>query len=361
MNTIRQRYEPALRLDEIAYDVVEKAKKLRVALLPWLINRNDLSISTAEFEARGGEDYRRAFGNPVTTRYWRELFKRTIQRDNGAEEWNRLEIYLPDRLKQKNPIVKKVSDDLAADFAALESYIAACGDPHAPSEMERRGVWTLALEKFTELVNGGEREKCAARRVRNFLFARAPFAAPSRDALWVAFKRKIAALQKSDGDLKALRDGRENNGEEFKLPENDRDLLIHRAVFNYWGDVAPAWRDLLREGFSPAVVERYAGRAANKSHVPASVMDSVAAEVEIMTVLHRGPRAFQLIKGHITRSYDGIASLRCISGDDFTLNTYFYIPDGKGWFQLTRGQVIFFHGFSVTANRGLGFGAAQKL
>jgi len=40
-----------------------------------------------------------------------------------------------------------------------------------------------------------------------------------------------------------------------------------------------------------------------------------------------------------------ISSLQCISGDDFTLNTYFFVPDGKGWFQLTRGQVILFIDF----------------
>jgi len=79
--------------------------------------------------------------------------------------------------------------------------------------------------------------------------------------------------------------------------------------------------------------------------VPASVLKSVAPEVENLTVMHQGPRAFDSIKGHVTRSYDGISSLQCISGDDFTLNTYFYIPDGHGWFQLTRGQVILFIDF----------------
>jgi hypothetical protein len=74
-------------------------------------------------------------------------------------------------------------------------------------------------------------------------------------------------------------------------------------------------------------------------------MDSIGPEVEILTVMHQGPRAFDAIKGHVTRSYDGISSLQCISGDDFTLNTYFYVPDGKGWFQLTRGQVILFIDF----------------
>jgi len=40
----------------------------------------------------------------------------------------------------------------------------------------------------------------------------------------------------------------------------------------------------------------------------------------------------------VTRSYDGISSLQCISGDISRVNTYFYIPDGNGWFDLTRGQ-----------------------
>ncbi len=299
----------------------------------------------AELEARGVEDYRRVFGSRITPRYWRELFMRTVRRDNGFEEWNRLEIYLPDRLKQKDAPAAVVSQALADDFAELESFIAACGDPHAPNKTECGAVWTLALEKVAALVSAGEPEKSAARRVRQFLFARASFLAASRDALWIAFKRKLATLKNAGGDVTALRDGRAENGADFALPENDRDLLVHRAVFYYRGDIAPAWRDLLRSGFSPAVVDRYAGRAQKKSHVPASVMDAIAPEVEILTVMHRGPRAFDAIKGHVTRSYDGISSLQCISGDDFTMNTYFYVPDGKGWFELTRGQVILFIDF----------------
>jgi hypothetical protein len=304
-----------------------------------------LNLSAAEIEQLGVEDYRRIHGHRITSRYWRELFMRTIRRDNGAEEWSRLEIYLPDRLKRKPAPAAAVSAALAGDFAETESFIAACSDPHAPNKTECAGIWTLALEKFKSMVTAGQPEKSATRRVRQFLFARASFLATSRDALWIAFKRKIAVLQNSNWDAMALRDQRENNGASFTLPDNDRDLLIHRAVFYYRGDIAPAWRDLLRQGFSPAVIERYAGRAQNKSHVPASIMDSIAAEVEILTVMHRGPRAFDSIKGHVTRSYEGIHSLQCISGDDFTLNTYFYVPDGKGWFDLTRGQVILFIDF----------------
>ncbi|MEI7534120.1 MAG: hypothetical protein WCK57_07085 [Verrucomicrobiae bacterium] len=341
----RQQYQPAVPLDKISDEDIQTATKLRDAMKPWLIGQHDLNLSAAEIEVRGVADYQRIFGNRITARYWRELFMRTLRRDNGAEEWNRLEIYLPDRLKQKSAPAAMVSEAIAADFAELESFIAGCTNPHAPNKTECAGVWTLALDKFTALVQAGTPEKSAARRVRKFLSARASFLAASRDALWIAWKRKLQTLQNAGGDAKSMRDRRAENGSQFTLPEDDRDALIHRAVFVYRGDIAPAWRDLLRKGFSPAVVERYAGRAVNKSHVPASVMDSIAPEVEILTVMHRGPRAFDSIRGHVTRSYDGIASLQCVSGDDFTMNTYFYIPDGKGWFDLTRGQVILFIDF----------------
>ena len=344
----RAAWQPAIPLAKISDADIQTATKLREALKPWLIQQHGLNLSATEIESAGIEDYRRALGNRITARYWRELFMRTLRRDNGAEEWNRLEIYLPDRLKRKDAPSAVVSAALAADFAELESFIAGCSNPHAPNKTECAAVWTLALEKLQSLVNAGEPEKSAARRVRQFLCARAGFLAASRGALWIAWKRKLETWEDSNGDAKALRDGRAENGARFELPEDDRDALIHRAVFYYRGDIAPAWRDLLRKGFSTAVVERYAGRARKKSHVPASVMDSIASEVEIGTVLHRGPRAFDSIRGHVTRSFDGIASLQCISGDDFTLTTYFYVPDGNGWFDLTRGQVILFIDFRTS-------------
>jgi len=34
--------------------------------------------------------------------------------------------------------------------------------------------------------------------------------------------------------------------------------------------------------------------------------------------------------------------MEVISADDFTFPVYFYVPDGKGWFTLTRGQCLIF-------------------
>jgi hypothetical protein len=338
-------WEPPLPLDKIAESHIDSAQKLREALRPWLVQQHSTSLATKDLEARGVADYARVFGHRITGRYWRELFARTVRRDNGAENWNRLELYLPERPAAKESPARMVTEALAEEFGAIEGFINACGNPADPSKIEQRAVWTLALEKYASLVSSGMPGKQAARRVRSFLFAKASFLASTRDALLKAFDRKREALERSAGDTKALRDGREQNGERFDLPVDDRDKLIHRAVFYYRGDVAPAWRDLVKAGFSEPVRQRYFGKAASKSHVPSSVMDSVGSEVEILTVMHQGPRAFDSITGHVDRSYEGIASLKCMSADDFTMPVYYYVPDGKGWFILTRGQILLFSDF----------------
>jgi hypothetical protein len=342
----RARWQPPVALAQICPADIESATKLRTALLPWLFHQHDKRLTAAEFDAAGVADYGRAFGHSVTARYWRDLFRRTVERDRGFEEWSRLEIYLPAAPQAKAEPAGLVTEALSDDFAELEQYLAAFSNPHEPSETECRGLWTLVLEKYAALVGTGVPEKAAGRRVREYLFARAKFVAPSRNALRMAFERKLERWEGSQGDAKALRDRRADNGPAFELPQDDRDLLVHRAVFYYRGDIAPAWRDCLRGGkFSPSVLARYTASAADKSYVPASVMDAIGSEVEILTVMYRGKRAFDSITGHVTRSYDGISSMQCVSGDDFTLNTYFYIPDGNGWFNLTRGQVILFIDF----------------
>ena len=74
----RRQWQPAIPLDKISDRDIQIATKLRDALKPWLIGQHDLNLSATEIESRGIEDYRRFFGNRITTRHWRELFMRTI-------------------------------------------------------------------------------------------------------------------------------------------------------------------------------------------------------------------------------------------------------------------------------------------
>jgi hypothetical protein len=162
----RRRYHPPMALDRISDADITAATKLREALRHSLLHQHDPNLAADEMDARGVEDYRRVFGTVITARYWRELFARTVRRDNGFEEWNRMEIYLSEQPKPKATPADVVSEALAEDFAELEQFISACGNPHAPNKTERAGVWTLALEKLASLVRNGMPEKSAARLAR---------------------------------------------------------------------------------------------------------------------------------------------------------------------------------------------------
>lgn len=340
-------WQPPIPLAEIADTEIERANKLRTALLPYLMNQGN----GAEFEAAGVREYARVFGHVITARYWRLLFRRTIERDGGAENFGRIELYLSDKPARKQSpaqIVYVALEEIQDQFPYIQDYIDGCSNP--PNEEEQVGLWEEHIfVEYDRLVREGETPKRAARRLRDYLSRKAPFLARSRNALHRAFDLKLKRWIEEGRAPGCLRDRRKDNGVELEFPEDDRDKLVARAVFNYHGAVAPAWCDLLTDtsadGFSETTRRRYAGKAWRKSHVPASVMDDVGPEVEILIVMHQGPRAFDAIKGYVSRSYAGISSLQCMSADDFTLNSYFYVPDGKGWYTLTRGQTILFIDF----------------
>lgn len=336
-------WQPAVPLSRCSAAAIEKATKLRDALQPSLRRQHD-AVSASEFERRGLEDYRRAFGHVITERQLRTLFRRTVQRDGGREEWQRLELYLDERPPQREPVNGKAIDPSRSEFANIHSFLSACGNPAAPNDTEREAIWTLAFEHLDRMVGEGVTAKRAKRRLREFLFAHAGFLAPTRDALLRALARRLERWQHSCGDVKALRDGREHNTgnlDGYELPEGDRDLLIHRAVFSCGGRIAQAWRGLLQEAaFSLDTQARYAGKAANKSHVPHTIAESVRAEVEILSEMLLGPRAFDLLKPSVSRHYDGIHSLQCMMADDVTLPVLFSVPDGHGSHNLVRGQCL---------------------
>ncbi len=55
-----------------------------------------------------------------------------------------------------------------------------------------------------------------------------------------------------------------------------------------------------------------------------------------------GKKAIDDATAHLQRDYSKLAALEAVSADDFTFPIYFYIPDGKGWVTLTRGQCLIF-------------------
>jgi len=177
------------------------------------------------------------------------LLARIVPADNPArqwgEEWNRLEIYLPERVKEQDEPCAVVSEALAADFAELESFIAGCGNPPNQPSAPESGHWRW--ENLRPWSTAGNQTNLR-RRVRQYLSARQPswhVAGCVVDCL----EAQAGALEKSNGDVKALRDGRADNGRGSPCRKttgfigSSRRVLLSRRH-------RPAWRDLLRQGFS---------------------------------------------------------------------------------------------------------------
>ena len=111
-------WRPRYPLSELTEEAIERASMLQRALAPALARLNDVDLTTAEFERLGVEDYRRTFGHSVSTRHWRRLLRRTLDRDGGAENWGRLEIYL-DKSPARRPEFRKRQFLYAGQLSSL--------------------------------------------------------------------------------------------------------------------------------------------------------------------------------------------------------------------------------------------------
>jgi hypothetical protein len=328
----RTRWQPPLPLDKICDADIQAATKLRDALKPWLIRQHDLK--PGELKAGGVESYARVFGHPVTPRFWDELFNRTVQRDGGRERWNELAIYLPGRLKPKEILADVVSAALADDFADLENFMGACINPHDPSEAERAGLWALALGKFTSLVRAGQSEKSASRRVRQFLFARAKFLAPTGNALRMAWERALDKWQRANPD--SLKDGRKANGDRPKYPSKDIRRVRHSAVLKNGSRIDSAWREEY-----PLLSEYTRQRHPLSRKCPRAFYQLVnRIKVDALCARLQGKRKLRKIVGCVTRNADGIHTMARWAVDDWTSNVVVAFRNPDGTVSLIQPQII---------------------
>ena len=172
---------PRLPLAEAGDDAVTQASKLKQALLPSL-QRHFVVGSQSDFEREGVADYAKIFGHTITNRHFRSLIKRTVERDGGRGNFERLELYLSDR-----PARKDKPQAEAPDFP----FIAQAIREGASKEI----IWQKTFAAFDEMINGGETRNRAVRQLRDFLFERLPTIAPSRATLSKDFNRKLARHQ----------------------------------------------------------------------------------------------------------------------------------------------------------------------
>jgi transposase InsO family protein len=330
-------WQPALALNNICRKDLEIAQKLQRALRPWLAQQHTCDLASSEMERLGVVDYAREFGHSISFRYWRELFMRTLKRDGGAEDWGRLEIYLPGKLTPKAGPCKVVLDALVEQFPALDSFIASCSNP--PTEAQRKGVWGLALGKYKDMVlSGCIDKKRAAAQTRAFLFAKASFLAPSRDALLKVFNRKAARFEASGWNIEVINtNNRLKNGTRVQIPLEDLEKLRHSAAFKNGARIDAAWREEYA-GLSEAT--KRVGK--NPNRAPRSVHKLLIREkVDALHAIHqRGTRAVKVMVGGVDRQREGSHSCHQYVVDDMTSNIEIALQYPDGTWSLLVPQIV---------------------
>ena len=338
-------WQPPVALGDVSETCLDGANKLRAALLPALQRMDAPMFTPADLVRLGLQDYERAFGHRITERHWRRLLDRTVRRDAGAEDFERLEIYLPEKPACKSDAIRLLPAEMK--FKSLTDAIQGFADPTTPTRTEIAGFWAEAFELYQAGADTKREQHALRRELVNFLFRHAPWPAQSKHALRVAFDRKFERWIKNGESAAALLDGRElKRGVPIAkpVPQNDVDQIVWHAAANCGGRVAQALRDFAangeRSGLSADTVEIVTRHHARKSQFNRRLTARVAGDVEAIKPFFLNKKVRDDATAHLDRDYSKLASMEIINADDFTFPVYFYVPDGNGWFNLTRGQCL---------------------
>lgn len=334
-------WQPEVPLVRLADRTIDRARRLQRALLPMLARMED-GLPAGEFNALGVRCYQDAFGYAVSPEHFAALLQRTVERDGGREDWERLEIYLDTKTAKREAAKPSAQEPVGA--GEIAEVLAMFKDRSKPTREETALLYARAFEVWETLQTGGRNAGQTKAALLKTLHHLAPFLAASVESLRKLFTRNHARWLAGERRPEAILDQRAKNSGRFReleIPQADLDTVTGHAVLCCGGRVSQAWRELLeRNELSPEVLERYQGKSADKSHVPKSIRRLVSREVAMMDDIHHGPRQARLNGAHIDRDWSKVHAGDWMQADDVTFPVYYYEPDGKGWFTLWRGQCL---------------------
>jgi Arc/MetJ-type ribon-helix-helix transcriptional regulator len=367
-----RRWQPAIGIARVCEADVRRADQLREALSRAL--QADEQTSVSERARLALPDYRRVFGREITDRQLRTLIARTMDRDRGARDFGRLEIYLPEipRAKANLAIAKGHFQELSDDFATL-------ADRNNRTVTERAFCWRKIAASYSARVSAGQKANAVKKALCDFVRAELPSLAGSGQAVKRNLNRKLSVATQSG--LDALIDRRtENSGPRRKLSNWSEDItkLARQSRHETGARISQAYRELYNgttangEQFSAEFREHFGFNVRRaKSDVPAAVRAAVRPILEATEASHRGPKTARLSGPSYRRDWSNVFAGDSYSADDFTFNHPFIEWDEHGEFifegqrfNLTRGQTLLFcderslriHGYYLTPRPNYGAG-----
>jgi hypothetical protein len=327
---------------------MDRAVLLREAMAAPLARHNELTAG--ELAALGVAEFCRVFDREsLSAKQWKRLYDRTVLRDGGAENWQRLEIYLDDAAFQKAASLPKAARKVVFLHRELDETINNLENKQNPTADDRKWLFDVTFAHYERLV-GSHPEKRDRRAIKSSLIAYLHGAIPAlsktpkalRRVFEIHYKEWIAAGRNPE----VLTDRRKTNSGFFRRPDFTQDnMRIAQEAVNFGGSESLAHRQLRKRGeLSPEYVEYYPYDIRHdKSHVPRSTRDAVTSIVEAALPLHRSEHDFRMAGPYISRDWSGIWPGDWISGDDVTWNHYWFDEDEIGGINYVgRGECLLF-------------------
>lgn len=339
-----------MKWDRIEKRARDHAHKLRQAFASAIELHSSRKWGAPEIEAAGLRDYARVFGHEIAAKTFWRLFNRVIERDKGAADFQRLELYLPAVVSASKPTA--AFERLKSDLPNLARAVLGVTDPSEIAPAELHLVWLAACEEWKRLIDTGASEAKAQKIVLSALQASGLELAKSPRALRVTLSRKIARWMESGCASEALRDQRSDKpSTPLPISDEDRKALIARALTS---SLPMAWRELLGGGrLSRAATQVYVSNPASKSYVPRRIRELVTPDIRMLEDIHHGPRQANLKGAHIIRDWSGVLPGDWYSADDTTLPLYYWQEDDQGRPAVMRGQCLLMN--DCRTNRILAF------
>lgn len=351
--TDSQSLPACLRWDAVTDAAQAEARQRQAALLPALERWESKLVSHLELEQSAAATYARLTGSAVDIRTVRRWLRDAIDRDAGRHDWQRPEIFL----RNNPPLRPRHRAELSADeqpFASVFDVINGLARPGEPTPQEEALLWLRVHEAHGAQVASGSKPKTAKAELLQFLRRHAAWLTEgqSREALRVMvarqFRRFAHAGTNGKSVAEAALDGRvarRGAATAPPIPADDVEKVVAYALFNCGGRLAQAERELVElrdaSGLSAGTLDLMdAGRS--KSYVNRRLVDAARPQIDMAAPYLLGKKAIDDATPSLQRDYSKLRSMQVIVADDYTLNSYWYLPDGKGWFELTRGQVLLF-------------------
>ncbi len=337
-----QPWTPPKPLDQVAQEFKDKAVKLREVLSPFLVRQHN--TPSGHLAAEGLAAFRAAFGYDISAKTWQRRLDLATKRDGGAENWQRLDLYIEDAAFHQAEPTSPARQPW--NHAALEDAFEQVENKAKPTLEDRAYFFDAAFRHYETLTaaHTGQESKVKKSIVGHMLqLFPAPALAKTAAAFLRKFEYKLNQWRDGGRTPDALMDRRRMDSGNFRTPDFAEDLKkIRDRAIQLDGNEALAHQMLRDAGkLSPefCAYYRYEPRL-NKSYLARTIRDRITPQVEATLPLRHSPRALSIAGPSTTRDWSGELPGDWFTADDVSWNHLYKVrrPDG-GW-DVLRGECL---------------------